>query len=135
MELYEDVQVEHLYDNFDADTDEDLEIQTEDDKSEDDLTELTNRSKLDSHVAQLRSSSMKLSRKYKGAAVCKSKFKPEWQKNWPCITPVKSKPNFFTALYAPRMYHVDTKEKGTLLSVWHLYNISNMLKQSKTLHH
>ena len=90
-EFDEDVQVEYSND----DMDEDVEILTEE---EDELTESTKRSKLDSHVAPFRSSNhnvVKLSRKYKGAAVYKSKFQSEWQKKWPCITPVKSKPSFF----------------------------------------
>ena len=37
----------------------------------------------------------KFTRKYQGAAVYKSKFQLKWQKKWPCITPLKDKPNYF----------------------------------------
>ena len=37
----------------------------------------------------------KFTRKYQGAAVYKSKFQLDWQRKWPCITPVKDKRNFF----------------------------------------
>lgn len=37
----------------------------------------------------------KFTRKYQGAAVYKSKFQLEWQRKWPCITPLREKPNYF----------------------------------------
>jgi len=35
------------------------------------------------------------SRKFQGAAVYKSKFQRDWQKKWPCVTPVKDRPHHF----------------------------------------
>ena len=37
----------------------------------------------------------KFTRKCQGAAVYKSKFQLEWQRKWPCISPLRDKPNFF----------------------------------------
>ena len=30
-----------------------------------------------------------VNKKYKGAAVCKSKYQSGWQRKWPCIAPLK----------------------------------------------
>ena len=41
------------------------------------------------------SRNLKFTRKYQGAAVYKSKFQSEWQRKWPCITPLKDKRSYF----------------------------------------
>ena len=59
----------------------------------------------------------KFMRKYQGATVYKSKFQLEWQRKWPCISPLRDKPNFIV-LSVLRLCHVDTKERRMSKDIW-----------------
>lgn len=77
---------------------------SDDQQSEDEMTEvkkakLVSEDEVESVVIHPHSTApqptKKFTRKYQGAAAYKSKFQLQWQKKWPCITPMKEKPNYF----------------------------------------